>query len=75
MVIVLLAVVAIVTFVFWRTIVHASQFADKFAMRKMQRLEVEQIAIDVDFYNKTTIDIKKVESAAKAKQAILELQL
>ena len=72
---VLLAVVAIVTFVFWRTIVHASQFADKFAMRKMQRLEVEQIAIDVDFYSKTTIDINKAESAVKAKEAILALPL
>ena len=72
---VLLAVVAIVTFVFWRTIVHASQFADKFAMRKMQRLEVEQIAIDVDFYSKTTVDLNKAGTAVQNKDAILTLPL
>ena len=72
---VLLAIVAIIVFVFWRTLVHSAQFADKFAVRKMQRLEVEQIAIDVDFYSKTTIDIKKAESAVKAKEAILALPL
>ena len=72
---VLLAVVAIVTFVFWRTIVHASQFADKFAIRKMQRLEVEQIAIDVDFYSKATIDVNKAATAVQNKDAILALPL
>ena len=72
---VLLAVVGILTFVFWRTLVHASQFADKFAVRKMQRLEVEQVTMDADYYSKVKFDLKKAEEAAKTKEAILALPL
>ena len=72
---VLLGVIAIVVFAFWATIKHSAIAVDKMALRKLQRLEAEQIAMDIDYYSKNTIDIKKATDAATKKAAILALPL